>query len=76
MATREDRELYWYLLGLQSPWTVGRVGLEIKKRRVDVGVEHPEGVSWSCPECSKNLAVYDHAEERMWRQLDSCQCQT
>ena len=72
----EDRELYWYLLGLKSPWTVGRVSLDIKKRRVDVWAEHPEGSSWPCPECLKGLAVYDHAEERTWRHLDSCQCQT
>lgn len=72
----EDRELYWYLLGLKSPWTVGRVSLDIKKRQVDVWAEHPEGVTWPCPECSKGLAVYDHAEERMWRHLDSCQCRT
>ena len=25
VATMEDRELYWYLLGLKSPWTVGGV---------------------------------------------------
>jgi transposase len=72
----EDRELYWYLLGLKSPWTVGRVTLAIEKRRVDVWAEHPEGEMWPCPECSKKLTVYDHAEERVWRHLDSCQCQT
>lgn len=72
----EDRELYWYLLGLKSPWTVGRVSLDIEKRRVDVWAEHPEGGLWPCPECSRKLAVYDHAVERVWRHLDSCQCQT
>lgn len=72
----EDRELYWYLLGLKSPWTVGKVSLDMKRRRVDVWAEHPEGKSWPCPECLKELAVYDHAEERTWRHLDSCQCQT
>ena len=72
----EDRELYFYLLGLKSPWTVGQVSLDIKKRRVDVWAEHPEGESWPCPECSKDSAVYDHAKERIWRHLDSCQCQT
>lgn len=72
----EDRELYSYLLGLKSPWTVGRVSLDIKKRRVDVWAEHPDGELWPCPECAKDLALYDHAEERSWRHLDSCQCQT
>jgi len=72
----KDRELYWYLLGLKSPWTVRQVSLDIKGRRVDVWAEHPEGQFWGCPECSKGLAVYDHSEERIWRHLDSCQCQT
>jgi len=45
----EDRERYWYLLGLKSPWTVGGVSLGIKRRRVDVWAEHPEGQLWPCP---------------------------
>jgi len=57
----EDRELYWYLLGLKSSWTVGGVSLDIKKRRVDVWAEHPEGQLWPCPQCSKDLGVYDTA---------------
>ena len=39
----KDRELYWYLLGLKSPWTVRQASLDIKGRRVDVWAEHPEG---------------------------------
>lgn len=30
----QDRELYFYLLGLKSPWTVERVTLDIKNRRL------------------------------------------
>ena len=72
----QDCELYFYLLGLKSPWSVERVTLDIKNRRVDVWAEHPEGASWECPECLKKLGAHDHAEERTWRHLDSCQCQT
>lgn len=72
----EDRELYSYLMGLKSPWSIERVSLDIKKRRVDVWVGHPKEETWPCPECSKALTVYDHAQEREWRHLDSCQCQT
>ena len=50
--------------------------MDIKKRRVDVWAEHPEGQLWPCRQRSKDLGVYDHAEERSWRHLDSCQCQT
>jgi transposase len=72
----QDTALYQYLLGLQSPWTVSRVNLNVKGQRVDVWAEHPEGAAWACPHCSRALPLYDHAEERMWRHLDSCQFQT
>ena len=72
----QDTALYQYLLGLQSPWTVSRVNLDIKGQRVDVWAEHPEDATWACPRCTKTLPLYDHAEERTWRHLDSCQFQT
>lgn len=72
----QDTALYQYLLGLKSPWTVSRVNLDVKGQRVDVWAEHPEGAVWECPQCSKKLPLYDHAEERTWRHLDSCQFKT
>lgn len=71
----QDTALYQYLLGLQTPWTVSRVHLDINGQRVDVWAEHPEDVAWVCPQCTKRLPLYDHAEERTWRHLDSCQFQ-
>lgn len=68
-----DTELYRHLLGLESPWTVSRVELNAKAQRVDVWAEHPEGTRFACPECGAELPVYDHAPERSWRHLDSCQ---
>ena len=44
--------------------------------RVDVWVEHPRSLKWPCPECDEPLACRDHARERSWRHLDSCQFQT
>lgn len=72
----QDTALYQYLLGLQSPWTVSRVNLDVNGQRVDVWAEHPEDASWACPHCAKTLPLYDHADERTWRHLDSCQFQT
>jgi len=72
----QDTALYQYLLGLQSPWTVSRVNLDVNGQRVDVWAEHPEDAAWACPHCTKTLPLYDHAEERTWRHLDSCQFQT
>ena len=67
-----DTELYQHLLGVVSPWTVSRVDLSVESGRVDVWVEHPRRTRFGCPDCSQELAVYDHSEERSWRHLDSC----
>ncbi len=72
----QDTALYQYLLSLQSPWTVSRVNLDVNGHRVDVWAEHSDDVAWSCPQCTQRLPLYDHAEERTWRHLDSCQFQT
>jgi transposase len=44
--------------------------------RVDVWVEEAAGSKWNCAECGKGAPLYDHAEERVWRHLNTCQCQT
>jgi transposase len=72
----KDTELYRYLLGIEQPWTVERVTLDIESQRVDVWATHKEGIRWPCPECGSMASVYDHAPERTWRHLDSCQFKT
>jgi len=71
-----DTDLYRKLLGLEAPWTVGRVELDVKKRRVDVFAEHSKPKSWPCPECGIGCGLHDHDEEHAWRHLDSCQFET
>ena len=72
----QDTALYQHLLDLKSPWSVSRVELNVKEQRVDVWAEHPNDAKWTCPQCTHEYPLYDHAEERMWRHLDSCQFQT
>jgi transposase len=72
----QDKELYRYLLGLEPPWTVERVDLNVSDQRVDVWTSHEEGLRWPCPECGAMLPLYDHTLERVWRHLDSCQFKT
>ena len=72
----QDTELYRHLLGIVAPWTVDRVALDPNERRVDVWAVHPAGERWPCPECGQPLSLFDHAEERVWRHLDSCAFQT
>ena len=69
----QDTELYRHLLGIESPWVVTKVILSLKDQRVDVWVGHARGLLWPCPECGGACETYDHAEERTWRHLDSCQ---
>ena len=71
-----DTELYRQILGLDTPWVVSRVELKLAEEQVDIWVEHDKGVSWPCPTCGRVLACRDHAEERAWRHLDSCQFKT
>lgn len=68
-----DTELYRHLLGLAAPWEVSRVELSVEEGRVDVWAEHRKRTRFGCPDCDRELPVYDHSEERAWRHLDSCQ---
>ena len=68
-----DVELYRQVLGLETPWTVTRVNLSVTEERVDVWAGHADRVRWPCPTCGAELPVYDHAAERAWRHLDTCQ---
>jgi transposase len=52
------------------------VALDTTGERVDLWVEHAVDARWTCPECPAVLAVRDHADERVWRHLDTCQYQT
>lgn len=72
----QDRELYEKILVLESPWSVSRVELDAPRERIVVWVDHPTETKFGCPECDRELACYDHSEERQWRHLDSCQYQT
>jgi transposase len=71
-----DTDLYAALLGLKYPWEVQEVKLDVDSGRVDVWIRDVKGAKWSCPECGKEVPLYDHGEERVWRHLNTCQCQT
>ena len=71
----QDTKLFETILGLQAPWHITRVALDTTTQRVDLWAEHDD-TRWPCPECQQLLACADHAEERTWRHLDTCQFQT
>ena len=72
----KDIDLYQQILGLTAPWFVSKVELDVAGGQVDVFVAHEENVPWSCPHCDYEGACYDHAPERDWRHLDTCQFKT
>jgi transposase len=72
----DSTELYRQLLGVTMPWMVERVEMAVHELRVDVHLRHEPGARFGCPECGGELSVYDHAEARQWRHLDSCQFRT
>lgn len=72
----KDTDLYAALLHLRHPWRVREVKLDIAADRIDVWIEHAPDAKWLCPECGKAAPLYDHAEEREWRHLDTCDCRT
>lgn len=72
----QDKDLYFQVLGLVKPWQVKEVRLNLEEQRVDVCIEWPAGVRCTCPNCEKEAIIYDHAEERCWRHLDTCQLKT
>jgi transposase len=71
-----DTELYRHVLGLEAPWTVSKVELSMEQQRVDVWAEHKANASFVCPKCGTASGIHDHAEERVWRHLDTCQLGT
>lgn len=71
-----DTELYQQVLGLNAPWKVSQVRLDVEATEIHVHVEHTEECSWECPQCHRELSCYDHVPERTWRHLNTCQFQT
>ena len=62
---------YAQLLGLQAPWEVAEVELQLEAKRVEIHLTHPLGVKVRCPECGGDCTVADHAPQRRWRHLDT-----
>jgi transposase len=71
----QDTTLFETILGISAPWHVARVDLKTEAKRVELWLAH-DATRWPCPECGLVLAGFDHAEERTWRHLDTCQFET
>lgn len=69
-----DQDLYARILGIQPPWRVRNVELQLEAGEVQIFVV-TDAKSLRCPKCSKTSPGYDHRERR-WRHLDTCQYRT
>ena len=69
-----DKELYSKILGIEEPWRVADVDLNLQRREVVVHVEHDDG-EVRCPQCGHAARQYD-TRQRRWRHLDTCQYRT
>jgi hypothetical protein len=69
----QDKELYQYILRLASRWSVASVATNVNAQEIVVQVEYPRGMTFGCSDCQRELPCYDHAGERRWWHLDSCQ---
>jgi transposase len=66
---------YQRILSPPAPWRVSRVECYDSEKRVDVWLEHVPA-KFRCEHCMAECVVYDHAPERAWRHLNSCEYQT
>lgn len=69
-----DRELYRQILGIQAPWEVSEVEVDLPGTGVTVHIRH-SGSDLACPQCGATCSGYD-TRERKWRHLDTCQYRT
>lgn len=70
----KDTKMYESLLGLEPPWRVQDVQLQLDEGQVVVRVEAAPQ-RWACPQCGARMHVHEHMLRR-WRHLDTCQFKT
>lgn len=66
---------YSQLLGVNSPWDIHSVDLNLAEQRVDIAVEYTDNEG-PCPDCGTLCSKHDDRKERTWRHLDTMQFAT
>ncbi|MFT5124129.1 MAG: transposase [Verrucomicrobiales bacterium] len=70
----KDVQLYQALLGVESPWKVADVQMDMTAKEIEIEVICTQKV-WACPKCRTRMHVHSW-NERRWRHLDTCQFKT
>lgn len=71
----KDKDLYAQILGIQPPWVVREVDLDLEGGKVCISVCYDPQSCLRCPVCGSEVPGYD-TRERSWRHLDTCQYKT
>jgi len=71
----QSTDFYRQILGLESPWSVGKVDLDMTANRVVVRAEIDRTTKWFHPETREPATVHKW-NVRRWRHLDTCQFET
>ena len=66
---------YRQLLGLETPWKVTAVNLQMEESKVVIQIEN-NSKEGTCPDCDKACKIRDHAAQRQWRHLDTMNFET
>jgi len=72
----DEKALFTKILGIHLPWCVKQVVVNEKEQRVDIYIDHERNMQVMCPECGNFYGLYDHAPERVYRHLNTCQMAT
>lgn len=69
------KAFYGQSLGLKAPWKVAAVSIAAETKQVHIRVECARRVAWVDPETKARALIKDW-QERTWRHLDTCECET
>jgi transposase len=72
----DEKAFYKKILRIKLPWYVKQVVMDEAAQRIDIYLDHEKDIQVRCPECGKFYGMYDHAPERVYRHLDTCQMKT
>ena len=72
----DEKTLFTKILKLHVPWFIERVIVDEQAQRIDIYIGHEPDIRVRCPECGTFYGMYDHAPERIYRHLNTCQMET
>jgi len=75
LVLMKDTDFYRQILGLESPWSVDKVDLDMNAKRVVIRAGIDPSTKWFHPETREPATIHKWTE-RTWRHLDTCQFET